>query len=180
MWSGNLLALFQGSVLLQSSVQKKVKAAGSFRTLVTTSQIINIQKTTSLRKLEVCVFNCRMWTLYCGCVDFKFCDFLMSCRFVHQIDAVLLSYPDPLHLGALPYLVGKCGLNCPIYATIPVYKMGQMFMYDLYQVSWDSNAVCHLICGMACQYWNLFAICDMMSHEHTSHKIIVLFMCTRS
>lgn len=54
-------------------------------------------------------------------------------RLVHQIDAVLLSYPDPLHLGALPYLVGKCGLNCPIYATIPVYKMGQMFMYDLYQ-----------------------------------------------
>lgn len=54
-------------------------------------------------------------------------------RHVNQIDAVLLSYPDPLHLGALPYLVGKCGLNCPIYATIPVYKMGQMFMYDLYQ-----------------------------------------------
>ncbi|XP_008555336.3 probable cleavage and polyadenylation specificity factor subunit 2 [Microplitis demolitor] len=54
-------------------------------------------------------------------------------RHVHQIDAVLLSYPDPLHLGALPYLVGKCGLSCPIYATIPVYKMGQMFMYDIYQ-----------------------------------------------
>jgi Cft2 family RNA processing exonuclease len=47
---------------------------------------------------------------------------------------VLLSHPDPLHLGALPYAVGKLGLNCPIYATIPVYKMGQMFMYDLYQV----------------------------------------------
>lgn len=54
-------------------------------------------------------------------------------RHVNQIDAVLLSYPDPLHLGSLPYLVGKCGLNCPIYATIPVYKMGQMFMYDMYQ-----------------------------------------------
>ncbi|XP_055677061.1 probable cleavage and polyadenylation specificity factor subunit 2 [Lutzomyia longipalpis] len=53
-------------------------------------------------------------------------------RYVHTIDAVLLSYPDPYHLGALPYLVGKLGLNCPIYATIPVYKMGQMFMYDLY------------------------------------------------
>jgi Cft2 family RNA processing exonuclease len=59
--------------------------------------------------------------------------FLFS-RHVNQIDAVLLSYPDPLHLGALPYMVGKCGLSCPIYATIPVYKMGQMFMYDLYQV----------------------------------------------
>lgn len=57
----------------------------------------------------------------------------MFSRHVHSIDAVLLSYPDPQHLGALPYLVGKLGLNCPIYATIPVYKMGQMFMYDLYQ-----------------------------------------------
>lgn len=56
-------------------------------------------------------------------------------RHIHQIDAVLLSHPDPLHLGALPYLVGKLGLSCPIFATIPVYKMGQMFMYDLYQVS---------------------------------------------
>ena len=26
------------------------------------------------------------------------------------------------------------GLNCPIYATVPVYKMGQMFLYDVYQV----------------------------------------------
>lgn len=65
-------------------------------------------------------------------------DFIKELKkHVHQIDAVLLSYPDPLHLGALPYIVGKCGLNCPIYATIPVYKMGQMFMYDLYQSRYD-------------------------------------------
>ncbi|XP_064621428.1 cleavage and polyadenylation specificity factor subunit 2-like [Lineus longissimus] len=54
-------------------------------------------------------------------------------KHLHQIDAVLLSYPDALHLGALPHLVGRCGLSCPVYATIPVYKMGQMFMYDYYQ-----------------------------------------------
>ncbi|VVC44191.1 Cleavage and polyadenylation specificity factor 2, C-terminal,Metallo-beta-lactamase,Zn-dependent metallo- [Cinara cedri] len=54
-------------------------------------------------------------------------------RYIPQIDAVLLSHPDKFHLGALPYLVGKCGLNCPVYATIPVYQMGQMFMYDLHQ-----------------------------------------------
>lgn len=54
-------------------------------------------------------------------------------RVIHTIDAVLISYPDVNHLGALPYAVGKLGLNCPIYATIPVYKMGQMFMYDLVQ-----------------------------------------------
>lgn len=58
-------------------------------------------------------------------------------RHVHQIDAVLISYPDIMHLGALPYLVGKLGLNCPIYSTIPVYKMGQMFMYDLYQSQYN-------------------------------------------
>lgn len=50
-----------------------------------------------------------------------------------QIDAVLLSFPDAQHLGCLPYLIGKMGMNCPIYATVPVYKMGQMFMYDLFQ-----------------------------------------------
>ena len=60
---------------------------------------------------------------------------MFICRAAPQVDAVLLSYPDHLHLGALPYLVGKGDLNCPIYATVPVYKMGQMFMYDLYQVS---------------------------------------------
>lgn len=54
-------------------------------------------------------------------------------RHVSQIDAVLLSFPDVTHLGALPYLVGKLELKCPVYATIPVFKMGQMFMYDLYQ-----------------------------------------------
>uniref|UniRef100_A0A6P7H978 Cleavage and polyadenylation specificity factor subunit 2 n=1 Tax=Diabrotica virgifera virgifera TaxID=50390 RepID=A0A6P7H978_DIAVI len=63
-------------------------------------------------------------------------------RHVHTIDAVLLSYPDIYHLGALPYVVGKLGLNCPIYATIPVYKMGQMFMYDLYQSQYNMKEFC--------------------------------------
>ncbi|CAG9813519.1 unnamed protein product [Phaedon cochleariae] len=63
-------------------------------------------------------------------------------RHVHTIDAVLISYPDVSHLGALPYLVGKLGLNCPIYATIPVYKMGQMFMYDLYQSQYNMKEFC--------------------------------------
>ncbi len=54
-------------------------------------------------------------------------------RHTSKIDAVLISYPDNMHLGALPYAVGKLGLSCPIYATVPVYKMGQMFMYDSYE-----------------------------------------------
>ncbi|CAB4056673.1 CPSF2 [Lepeophtheirus salmonis] len=37
------------------------------------------------------------------------------------------------HLGALPYAVGKLGLSCSIFATVPVHKMGQMFMYDVYE-----------------------------------------------
>lgn len=76
--------------------------------------------------------------LDCGW-DEKFnMDFIKELkRHVHTIDAVLITYPDVAHLGALPYLVGKLNLNCPIYSTIPVYKMGQMFMYDLYQAHYN-------------------------------------------
>uniref|UniRef100_A0A915IT43 Cleavage and polyadenylation specificity factor subunit 2 n=1 Tax=Romanomermis culicivorax TaxID=13658 RepID=A0A915IT43_ROMCU len=72
--------------------------------------------------------------LDCGWDDSFDSKYMESLRKrVHQIDAVLLSYADTTHIGALPYLAGRCGLNCPIYATVPVYKMGQMFMYDWYQ-----------------------------------------------
>eukprot|EP01104_Vermistella_antarctica_P017312 TRINITY_DN6110_c0_g1_i2.p1 TRINITY_DN6110_c0_g1~~TRINITY_DN6110_c0_g1_i2.p1 ORF type:complete len:859 (-),score=215.94 TRINITY_DN6110_c0_g1_i2:92-2518(-) len=50
-----------------------------------------------------------------------------------QIDAVLVSHADIAHLGALPYAVGKLGLRAKIFMTLPVYKMGQMVMYDVYQ-----------------------------------------------
>ena len=72
--------------------------------------------------------------LDCGWDENFNMDFIETVKkHLHQIDAVLLSYPDPVHLGALPYLVGKVGLDCPIYGTFPVFKMGQMFMYDVYQ-----------------------------------------------
>jgi cleavage and polyadenylation specificity factor subunit 2 len=54
-------------------------------------------------------------------------------KIAKKVDAVLLSHGDVYHLGALPYAVGKLGLQCPMYATLPVYKMGQMSMYDAYQ-----------------------------------------------
>lgn len=47
------------------------------------------------------------------------------------LDAILLTYPDPYHLGALPYLIKKYGLSCPVYSTRPVKDMGKMFMTDL-------------------------------------------------
>lgn len=72
--------------------------------------------------------------LDCGWDEFLSVDTIEPIkRHINQIDAVLISHPDIYHLGALPYLVGKGGLSCPVYCTIPVYKMGQMFMYDLYQ-----------------------------------------------
>ena len=47
------------------------------------------------------------------------------------IDCVLISHPDLAHLGALPYATGKLGLKAPVYATLPICKMGQMFFYDI-------------------------------------------------
>jgi cleavage and polyadenylation specificity factor subunit 2 len=48
---------------------------------------------------------------------------------------VLLSHSDVYHVGALPYLVGKYGLlkKAKIFGTLPLVKMGQMTLYDLYQ-----------------------------------------------
>ena len=75
-------------------------------------------------------------------------------KVVPRLDAVLLSYPDIEHLGALPVAVGRLGLSCPIYATVPVYKMGQMFLYDLYQVlsrlKFDSYAFQMMIFNQFC------------------------------
>mmetsp|Transcript_26096 Transcript_26096/g.73044 ORF Transcript_26096/g.73044 Transcript_26096/m.73044 type:complete len:236 (+) Transcript_26096:58-765(+) len=49
-----------------------------------------------------------------------------------QVDAILLSYPDVPHLGALPRVYGAMGVKAPIFATIPIYEMGQMCLYDIY------------------------------------------------
>ncbi|KAE9617372.1 putative KH-domain/beta-lactamase-domain protein, archaea [Lupinus albus] len=46
------------------------------------------------------------------------------------IDAVLLSHPDTLHLGALPYAMKQLGLSAPVYSTEPVYRLGLLTMYD--------------------------------------------------
>jgi len=35
--------------------------------------------------------------------------------------------------------VGKLGLQCPVYATTPIFKMGQMFMYDTYLNHYNSE-----------------------------------------
>eukprot|EP00823_Brevimastigomonas_motovehiculus_P006165 TRINITY_DN4974_c0_g1_i1.p1 TRINITY_DN4974_c0_g1~~TRINITY_DN4974_c0_g1_i1.p1 ORF type:complete len:729 (+),score=157.35 TRINITY_DN4974_c0_g1_i1:99-2285(+) len=54
-------------------------------------------------------------------------------KLISDVDLVLLSHPDIYHLGALPYAIGKLGLSVPIYATLPVWKMGEMFLYDAFQ-----------------------------------------------
>merc|ERR1719506_3009084 len=49
-----------------------------------------------------------------------------------QVTHVLISHPDLLHLGCLPYAKKHFGLDAPVYATLPVHKMGQMYLYDQY------------------------------------------------
>lgn len=64
-----------------------------------------------------------MYSSVCVCV----------CRISKQIDAVLLSHSDLVHLGAYPYARSHLGMTCPVYSTVPVANMGKMCMYDLYQ-----------------------------------------------
>ena len=54
-----------------------------------------------------------------------------------RIDAVLISHADMAHVGGLPYAVRALGLSAPVYATLPVAKLGLMTLYDFHQVSSD-------------------------------------------
>lgn len=56
-----------------------------------------------------------------------------------DINAVLITHPDLSHLGALPYAFAKLGLDCPVYATLPVWKMGHLFLYDAFQSIAESS-----------------------------------------
>lgn len=69
--------------------------------------------------------------LDCGWTDaFDVNDLQELAKAAPSVDAVLLSHPDTLHLGALPYAVGKLGLTAPAYCTMPVHRLGLMYMYD--------------------------------------------------
>ncbi|CAH8474279.1 unnamed protein product [Heterobilharzia americana] len=81
--------------------------------------------------LQIDEFHCLLDCGWCEKLDSAYVREVS--KWAKHIDAVLLSHQSLRHLGLLPYLVGTCGLNCPVYATTPVYKMGQMFLYDFYQ-----------------------------------------------
>lgn len=53
------------------------------------------------------------------------------CSVLPSVDAVLLSHHSLQHLGALPYLVASCGLEAPIFATLPVQRMGALTLQDI-------------------------------------------------
>jgi cleavage and polyadenylation specificity factor subunit 2 len=52
-------------------------------------------------------------------------------RYAHVVSAVLVAHSDWSSCGALPYLVARCGLACPIYATTPVCQMGIIAMIEM-------------------------------------------------
>ena len=64
--------------------------------------------------------------------DFGLNALILLCRVASSIDAVLLSHPDTMHLGALPYAMKHLGLSAPVYATEPVFRLGLLTMYDHY------------------------------------------------
>ena len=65
------------------------------------------------------------------------------------VDAVLLSYPDTMHLGAYTYAFAKLGLTATMYCTLPVHHMGQMYMYD------------HVLSRKAVSHFDLFTLDDV-------------------
>mmetsp|Transcript_10206 Transcript_10206/g.17067 ORF Transcript_10206/g.17067 Transcript_10206/m.17067 type:complete len:313 (+) Transcript_10206:51-989(+) len=72
--------------------------------------------------------------LDCGCSSQTKMDHLSS--IVHGlkerggVNAILISHADIHHMGAVPVFLGRQGLNVPIVCTTPVYKFGQIVLYD--------------------------------------------------
>ncbi|MQM07767.1 hypothetical protein Taro_040619 [Colocasia esculenta] len=70
-------------------------------------------------------------TPLCGVYSENPLSYLVSVDGVcSKVDAVLLSHPDVLHLGALAYAMKHMGLSAPVFLTEPVYRLGLLTMYD--------------------------------------------------
>eukprot|EP00124_Ichthyophonus_hoferi_P005717 Ihof_evm1s914 gene=Ihof_evmTU1s914 len=108
-----------------------------------------------------------VFLLDCGWDEAFKMDFITTLMMhISRIDAVLISHPDMDHLGALPYAVGELGLNCPIYVTLPVYEMGQMFLYDIYQSH------------QASEDFQLFTLDDVDAAFKMMHQLKYSQVCT--
>ena len=59
----------------------------------------------------------------------------LTFRYLPQVDAILISHLDITHIGALPALLKNIPPNCRIYATVPVFQMGQHTLRDQFKVS---------------------------------------------
>jgi cleavage and polyadenylation specificity factor subunit 2 len=53
-------------------------------------------------------------------------------RVLPSVDLVLVSFADMEHMGALPYIAKRLRPGVKIAATFPVWKLGQMMLYDMF------------------------------------------------
>jgi Cft2 family RNA processing exonuclease len=117
----------------RSMVVVAVHSNPSFAVSVVRFTPLSGAKTTDPLCYLLQIDECRI-LLDCGCDDSFELDALEPLqRVAESVDFVLLSHADLSHLGALAIAHKRFGLRCPIYATIPVFTMGQMYLYDAHQ-----------------------------------------------
>ncbi|KAH8046490.1 hypothetical protein JL721_12374 [Aureococcus anophagefferens] len=82
--------------------------------------------------------------LDCGCdVGFEEACFERIGAVAKDVDLVLISHHELRHLGALAAAKARYGLRAPIYATLPVTKLGFVTMYEAwagYRASFGRDA----------------------------------------
>ena len=84
------------------------------------------------------------------------------------MDLVLISHADLYHMGSLPLLFGTQSsssfANTPIVCTLPVYKMGQMMLYDLYLNEVSPHYYLANLDTLHQQYWCVsYLICSPLA-----------------
>lgn len=102
-------------------------------------------------------------------------------RVASTVDAVLLSHPDTLHLGALPYAMKQLGLSAPVFATEPVFRLGLLTMYDQYlsrkvKFYFGNSIVCLIFFSLSLSYCYQMS-CIVNWEFHPSVSAHTFYLC---
>lgn len=90
-------------------------------------QLISISKESLEWQCSVLKFAGFTVLLNCGWTE-SFDTELLSplIPFIGELDLILLTHADTKHLGAVPYLLSKYPVTCPVVCTEPVCRLGEL------------------------------------------------------
>lgn len=141
------------------------------------------------------IAGCRILLDAGGYSDDELTSLSRSIKYLKEsggVDLILLSHADVDHIGGLAVLLGSKGLqSVPVLCTLPVFKFGQILLYDIflnrdmegtdYQTKFDINDIDHAFSNTKTlkfsQYLN---VSDVICNQPGSEMLPVKAECLQS